>query len=435
MRCRRCNRVRNEVKERFERSSLVLEFAEYQKEKVKSKEEKKKAEQWENIESPDSSERRKARRKSVYIALVAFAVIVIIFIFAIRSASNETSPDNMLSQEADDIEPDNNDYISHTRDSIRQYVNMIGKQAPKGGEPRVSQDFLDNLDNVFVMGKTGTVEHEYGTGTGDTIVMMHWRSNEESTENDYTEFIPLLDEYCGSTGEKGHFDGDVAPESIRWVDPAYDLNIVAWLEGNRINLRWQVKDSQMAEIVSDMENLALDSSSSNQSQDMAFQNYGKLCDIVDETFLKYMAYFKMTYGEAGYNHNLSSRVVHDYYPIEEKVSFLNEECSIGHVYRMNPSANDPLLYIEIMNPLNSWDVDRLVNELERQLETKGTYEENDDTLKRYKIDIPGSEYSISVKKMNGENYSTILIYSRKRYGSHNEKMILSKSFLKPHGNS
>lgn len=287
LRCHRCNRMRDVVKEKFNQSTLAFGFSEHQKEMAKTAHEEDKSKQQEQaneVEAKKVNNSKKSQNKNVYLLLAAVLLIAIIVIMVVRPTSKTAQ-----SQEKEITNQKSEELISQTKNSIQPYVNMVGKQAPEGEEPDVSQDFLDNLSNVFVMGRTGTVEHEYAYGMGDTIAMMHWRSNEEVTENDYNNFVLSLNDYCGSTGETGNFDDDVQTESIRWLDPNYDLHIISWYEQNIIHIRWQLKDDQTSEHEKVSENVKEEIEATTTSLKPYLALIGKSTDDgsidVDEEFL------------------------------------------------------------------------------------------------------------------------------------------------------
>lgn len=83
-----------------------------------------------------------------------------------------------------------------TDESLKMYVDLIGTET-EDGNINVSDEFLDNVSNVYIMGRTGTVNHGM-TETSDTqIRIMEWRYNNETTEKKFEEFISLLNDYWG----------------------------------------------------------------------------------------------------------------------------------------------------------------------------------------------------------------------------------------------
>lgn len=69
------------------------------------------------------------------------------------------------------------------------YVDLIGTET-EDGNINVSDEFLDNVSNVYIMGRTGTVNHGM-TETSDTqIRIMEWRDNNETTEKNLKNLYP-----------------------------------------------------------------------------------------------------------------------------------------------------------------------------------------------------------------------------------------------------
>ena len=251
IKCHRCNRIRSVVKESFNQSVLTLGFSEYQKGRKKAESEEAEIVQKAKERNQKADTNKVSRNKTVYVALCVVITLLAIIIIAISLRPDGSQPEEK--EIINDSIENNESLISQTNNSIKQYVDMIGKTAPKGETVNASEEFLNNMDKVFVMGKTGTVEYEYLESMGDTIAMMHWISNDELTEDDYKKFVLLLNDYCGSAGEKEDSDNDGQTESIRWLDPVYYMNVVSWYESNKINIRWELTEDENDRIEKEIE--------------------------------------------------------------------------------------------------------------------------------------------------------------------------------------
>ena len=97
------------------------------------------------------------------------------------SADSQKSTSSVSHDEVTTNENNTTDMKKKTDESLKMYVDLIGTEI-EDGNINVSDEFLDNVSNVYIMGRTGTVNHGM-TETSDTqIRIMEWRDNNETTE-------------------------------------------------------------------------------------------------------------------------------------------------------------------------------------------------------------------------------------------------------------
>ena len=156
------------------------------------------------------------------------------------TSNSDNSDDDLISETSNDepvSEASNDDLISKTKESLDLYISMIGVDAT-GNSLDVSQEFLDGLDKVFVMGKYGTVSHASTEGSGDTITTMDWISNEPADRKELEEFVDLLNTLFEGNAKIGHYsnisDGDV----FAWEITKDNFWPICFLKGDKIDIRW-----------------------------------------------------------------------------------------------------------------------------------------------------------------------------------------------------
>lgn len=131
--------------------------------------------------------------------------------------------------------------ISQTTESLEPYVSQIGILAEEGNAS-VSDEFIQNLDNVYIMGNIGTVSHAYNVASGDYIAVMEWQSNETINDEDYTVFINSLNVFFDSEPSKGYYESITNEECLIWDDPIHNCWVVGWNDSGAAHLRWDSKE-------------------------------------------------------------------------------------------------------------------------------------------------------------------------------------------------
>lgn len=274
--CRKCHRNREVVKELFNSESIHNLFLNYVEkivqEKTTSAEEDNDSVL--NVEKTEGStsnvkgyqEKNTRDRKKLFLIMAA-VVLVLIFVCTRFLSNNhnestavndgelingnvdqnteitsnsDNSDDDLISETSNDepvSEASNDDLISKTKESLDLYISMIGVDAT-GNSLDVSQEFLDGLDKVFVMGKYGTVSHASTEGSGDTITTMDWISNEPADRKELEEFVDLLNTLFEGNAKIGHYsnisDGDV----FAWEITKDNFWPICFLKGDKIDIRW-----------------------------------------------------------------------------------------------------------------------------------------------------------------------------------------------------
>lgn len=125
--------------------------------------------------------------------------------------------------------------IEETKESIAPYIEVLSQET-NGLELEVTQEFVDNIGSVNVMGYTGTVSH----GASDMvniIDIMEWTCNDTSTEDEFVEFTELLERYYGKAPEIREAEG-ISDNTYFWVDHDNLCIVMAWYADSFIHARW-----------------------------------------------------------------------------------------------------------------------------------------------------------------------------------------------------
>lgn len=170
------------------------------------------------------------------------------------SADSQKSTSSVSYDEVTTNENNTTDMKKKTDESLKMYVDLIGTET-EDGNINVSDEFLDNVSNVYIMGRTGTVNHGM-TETSDTqIRIMEWRDNNETTEKKFEEFISLLNDYWGEQGQIGSYDNR-SDETYVWKDYDNSAYVACWYSENTIKMNWEFDESiESSKEASDMKRL------------------------------------------------------------------------------------------------------------------------------------------------------------------------------------
>lgn len=146
--------------------------------------------------------------------------------------------------------------IQQSKDNLKPYFDVLGIDTEDDGLA-VSQEFLDNISAIELMGYSGSIEHGYSDITGNTIDIMEWVSNTEITGEDYENFIQSMNRYFGSEATLKSYD-NLSEETYHWVD--YDELCMAfcWNENGKVYMRWYLEE----ELVASMTKLSSESTTS-----------------------------------------------------------------------------------------------------------------------------------------------------------------------------
>lgn len=124
---------------------------------------------------------------------------------------------------------------SQTEQSLKPYLQQMGMEVTDN--LTVSQSFLDNLNNVFVLGYVGTVEHGYTSASSTRVGYMDWIQNDNSSRDEFDSFLIDMQDYFKQNYRKESTE-EVYEECYRWIDYDNISQVYAWFENNKINLRW-----------------------------------------------------------------------------------------------------------------------------------------------------------------------------------------------------
>ena len=136
--------------------------------------------------------------------------------------------------------PNIEDLIVDSRINIQPYLDVMGADITNGNPP-VSQEFIDNLDSVEIMGCLGSIVHGYNIyGDKTYSELATWESNHLKSNDDFYEFLGLMNEYFGQKGALVSYDY-IDDEIYGWVEPSHKFSIITYFDDGKIFLQWDVK--------------------------------------------------------------------------------------------------------------------------------------------------------------------------------------------------
>lgn len=138
--------------------------------------------------------------------------------------------------------------IERTRISLQPYLAELGvKVGDRGTDPDVtldaSDEFIDGMNKVYIMGKVGTVTHAF-TEKATKIDILTWVSNSAESYNSFKSYVEKLNDYFGSKYVvKSYPDNqDLTDETYVWADTAHKYMICAYHKNDKINIRWYYEE-------------------------------------------------------------------------------------------------------------------------------------------------------------------------------------------------
>lgn len=143
--------------------------------------------------------------------------------------------------------------IQRSRTALQPYIELLGGDLGDG-VVQTSQEFIDNLSSIELMGKIGTVSHGFSEGLS-IIDTMDWISNDEASEEEFRAFVQMLNSFFHYESTCHDYEG-YSTETYQWVDFEDNCMVFGWLSDDRINVRWY----QNEEWVASMETAALEPS-------------------------------------------------------------------------------------------------------------------------------------------------------------------------------
>ncbi len=259
--CKKCAREKTEAKKKYSKEYLTEEYNLYAVQKRKEREEIERLKQekvkeekvkLDNLpertgEHIERKRRRKRKRETVnsyknkhnsiqqsfwrkYNYEIMLGIIICIALVSL--AILHLMSNGFDSQEA---------LLNETKKELEPYIEWIGKET-ENDTASVSQEFIDNLDNVKIMDIAGTVSHGYTDTSGDTIALMDWKSNTNQDIETYNKFTDFLNIYFDWEADSETFDNITDGECLVWSDTEDNCWVIGWYENSTIYLRWYDKE-------------------------------------------------------------------------------------------------------------------------------------------------------------------------------------------------
>ena len=134
-------------------------------------------------------------------------------------------------------------FSEDTEKNLSKYLALLGLET-SGNSFSVDQDFLDNINNVVVMGISGTVSHGYSGESNTQIRSMDWISNREVERNEFISFVNSLStDYFKQTCGIASYE-NTSDETYYWKDYDRHSDVYCWLdESSKIHLMWNYRDN------------------------------------------------------------------------------------------------------------------------------------------------------------------------------------------------
>lgn len=192
-----------------------------------------------NEEFPNNSEQPANNTSNgnnfIRIAAASIGILIAIwcgaFALGAATAPNESNVDTAL-------------LVQQTKENLNPYFAVMGADVTEGN-PDVSQEFIDNLDSVEIMGYEGSLSHGWNEYSGKRIIeLVQWHTNESVSNETFDSFIALMNEYFESEAKAGSYDY-IADETWEWTDSEQNCLVLAWLEDSQIHLSWDlIRDNE-----------------------------------------------------------------------------------------------------------------------------------------------------------------------------------------------
>jgi hypothetical protein len=160
---------------------------------------------------------------------------------------------------------ESNTMIQETDQSLEIFVALLGAET-ENGEISVTDEFLNNMEAVYIMGRTGTVAHGFSDDVATAISVMEWEDNVSATREQFEELITLLNLYFGENGQVMSYD-NYSEETYVWRDYENTSYVLCWYDDSIINMDWHYDET--------VKKTASNKVSSADSETIAFTNeYG-----------------------------------------------------------------------------------------------------------------------------------------------------------------
>jgi hypothetical protein len=136
--------------------------------------------------------------------------------------------------------PEMDEMVAQSKQNVEPYLEVMGADVTNGNPP-VSQDFIDNLNSVEIMGHVGSVEHGYNIYDGRSYIeIMTWESNKSTANDDFFVFVELMDEYFGQKSVLVSYD-HIDDEIYGWVESSKQFSVITYFDNGKIYLQWDVR--------------------------------------------------------------------------------------------------------------------------------------------------------------------------------------------------
>lgn len=178
----------------------------------------------------------------IWIASSAVVIVIVLIVVLLTSPASNTKENPTIREEptASTYSPEMDTLIAQSKQNIAPYLDVMGADITNGNPP-VSQDFIDNLNSVEIMGYVGSIKHGYNIYDGKTYIeLMTWESNIPTTNEDFFIFLDLMDKYFDQESILVSYDY-IDDEIYGWVDPSKQFSIIAYFDDGKVYLQWDVR--------------------------------------------------------------------------------------------------------------------------------------------------------------------------------------------------
>lgn len=174
-------------------------------------------------------------RKRLFMVVIATSMMISFSGCSnVKSNRVETSVSNIEVKESKDIKQE-------TEDSISKYLEMLGVES-KDGNVIATEDFLNNMDSVFIMGRTGTITCSMTDVSKTQIRIVGWVDNSKSTRDEFNEFVDSMKDYFSEDGDIRNYD-NVSEETYVWHDYSCSAWATCWYDTDTIKMNWYYDES------------------------------------------------------------------------------------------------------------------------------------------------------------------------------------------------
>ena len=136
---------------------------------------------------------------------------------------------------------------NESKENLVPYIELLGFNTTENSLS-VSEEFLNNIDRVIIMGLLGTCEHSYSSSANGKIDILEWVSNNEISKNAFLEYISFLNNYFGETATLNSYD-NLSDETYHWIDYENLCMVYCWLsDTNQVCIRWYWEEDYVSSL-------------------------------------------------------------------------------------------------------------------------------------------------------------------------------------------